>query len=294
MGTLALQGRYALITGASRGLGAVIAEHYVGAGASVLLCARTEAPLNELQKALAAHLRPGQQVLARVADLADTRQIDALVRTALAAFPHLDIVVNNAGVHGPLGPLEETEWVEWTKAVSINLLGTVYLCRAVLPHFKARRYGKIINLSGGGATSPLPRFSAYAASKAAVVRFTETLAEEVKDFGIDVNAVAPGALATRLIEEVIETGPEKVGAAYYERMVQVRKSGGTPLERPAALCVYLGSAASDGLTGKLISAVWDPWEVLHTHLDELRESDIYTLRRIVPRDRGKTWGEIGR
>jgi 3-oxoacyl-[acyl-carrier protein] reductase len=167
-------------------------------------------------------------------------------------------------------------------------MGTVYPCRALVPHFLANKYGKIINLSGGGATNPLPNISAYAASKAAVVRFTETLAGEV-GAGIDVNAVAPGALATQMMDSAIDAGPDKVGKAFHERMLKLKAEGGTPLIKGAQLCAYLASSESDGVTGKLLSAVWDPWNALSAHRDDLK-GDIYTLRRIVPADRGKDWG----
>jgi 3-oxoacyl-[acyl-carrier protein] reductase len=135
----------------------------------------------------------------------------------------------------------------------------------------------------------MPNLSAYATSKAAVVRFGETLAEEVQAAGIDVNAVAPGALNTRLLDEVLAAGPEKVGEAFYAASMKQKAAGGTPLTRGAELCTFLASRASDGITGRLISAVWDPWKDLPAHLDELRGSDIYTLRRIVPEERGKQW-----
>lgn len=285
-----LQGRFAIITGAGQGLGAAIAEHYVAEGASVLLCARSRETLKAVQDNLVVKAKGEQQVLIQCADVANPTQVDAVVATALQAFPKLDILVNNAGVYGPLGRLEDVEWKEWVEALNINLLGTVYACRAVLHHFKANRYGKIINLAGGGATKPLPRISAYAASKAAVVRFTETLALEVKQFSIDVNAISPGALATRLTDQVIDAGPDKVGVAFHEYLMRIKAEGGTPLEVGARLCVYLGSAESDGITSKLISAAWDPWSDLQSHRDDLDGTDIYTLRRIVPRERGKTWG----
>ena len=145
-------------------------------------------------------------------------------------------------------------------------------------------------MSGGGATNPLPNISAYAASKAAVVRLMETLAEELKAFHVDVNAIAPGALATRLVDEVLAAGPEKVGAAFFAKNKQWKEKGATPLELGARLAVYLASRQSDGITGKLISAQWDPWEKLHEFKADL-DSDIYALRRIVPKDRGKTWGD---
>ena len=153
-------------------------------------------------------------------------------------------------------------------------------------HMKTQRCGKIILLSGGGATKPLPNLSAYAASKAAVVRFGETLAEETRSLGIDVNAVAPGALNTRLLDEVIAAGAEKVGQQFFEQSEKQKAEGGTPLTTGAALCVFLASQESDGITGKLISAVWDPWRDFGRHLDKLQKTDVYTLRRIVPEDRG--------
>ena len=286
-----LAGRRALITGASQGLGLFIARAFVAEGAGVMLCARDEKALLSARDELAALSGAEARVVARQTDVSDPRQVEALVRQTLDELGGLDVLVCNAGIYGPKGQSEEVDWGEWERAIAINLFGTVLPCRQVIPHFKQRKYGKIILLSGGGATKPLPFLSAYAASKAAVVRFGDTLAEELREFHVDVNSVAPGALNTRLVDEVIKAGAAKVGQTFYEQNMKVKKGGGTPLERGAALCVYLASAASDGLTGKLISAAWDPWETLHERLPELNDSDIYTLRRIVPKDRGKTWGK---
>jgi 3-oxoacyl-[acyl-carrier protein] reductase len=156
---------------------------------------------------------------------------------------------------------------------------------------KERRRGCIIQVSGGGATNPLPGLSAYAASKAAVVRFAETLALEVKDFGISVNSIAPGALNTRLLDEVLAAGPDKVGRQFYERSLAQKRDGGVPLSKGAELAVFLASDTARGITGRLISAVWDHWQEWPNHLDTLAESDLYTLRRIVGRDRGENWGD---
>jgi NAD(P)-dependent dehydrogenase (short-subunit alcohol dehydrogenase family) len=190
-----------------------------------------------------------------------------------------------------MGPIEDVNWAAWMKALEVNLLGSVYMCRALVPHFKQRRYGKIIQISGGGATNPLPNLSAYAASKAAVVRFGETLAEELRPFRIDVNAVAPGALNTRMLDEVLAAGAAVVGQAFYDRSKRQQADGGTPLEKGAALCAFLASAESDGITGKLLSAVWDPWDELPRRRSDLDGTDVYTLRRIVPKDRGLSWGD---
>jgi NAD(P)-dependent dehydrogenase (short-subunit alcohol dehydrogenase family) len=278
----------ALITGGSQGLGKVIAEHFLRAGANVALCARNEKELLATRDELAEKF-PTQKVIAKTCDVADEKQVNELVAFALGRLVTLQVVVLNAGIYGPMGPTETVPLDEWRRAMDINLFGVLLPCRAVIPHFKRIHRGKIIVLSGGGATNPLPNISAYAASKAAVVRLMETLAEELKPFHVDVNAIAPGALATRLVDEVLAAGPDKVGAAYFEKNKTWKEKGAVPLELGASLATYLASPESDGITGKLISAQWDPWKDLQQHREELAKSDIYCLRRIVPEDRGKKW-----
>jgi NAD(P)-dependent dehydrogenase (short-subunit alcohol dehydrogenase family) len=272
------------VTGASHGLGFAVARAFVAAGARVCICGRDTAAVDSARAEL------GDAVVAQTADVSVASEVERLVERAQTAFDRIDILVNNAGVYGPIGRFDEVDWSEWTAAIQVNLFGSVLTARAVVPHMRAQGYGKVIQISGGGATSPLPRFSAYAASKAAVVRFAETLAEEVREDGIDVNALAPGALNTRLLDEVIEAGADRAGTAFHARMLAQKEGGGTPLDRGAALAVFLASGASDGITGKLISAPWDPWEELPSHRTDLAESDVYTLRRITPAERGLDWG----
>jgi NAD(P)-dependent dehydrogenase (short-subunit alcohol dehydrogenase family) len=284
-----LQGRGAIVTGGTQGLGLEIACAFVRAGASVLLCGRDAARVAEAREAVLAAATPDAVVIAEAADVSNPDDVEALVARALDELPRLDILVNNAGVYGPMGPSESVDWQEWTRAIEINLYGSVLMCRAVLPHMKAQRYGKIVQLSGGGATNPIPMISAYAAAKAAVVRYAESLALEVRDYGIDVNAIAPGALNTRMLDEVLAAGPQQVGAGFHDRMMKIKAEGGTPLETGAALTVFLASAESDGITGRLLSAVWDDWRDLPVHRAALDASDVYTLRRITPQDRGLPW-----
>ena len=281
-----LAGRGAIITGANRGLGRVIAEHFVRAGASVLLTARDSDLLSQVHRELAPLARGDQKVLSRAGDVAKREDCDAWVAEASRQLPNFCIMVNNAGIHGAKGALEESDWDQWVRTIQINLLGPVYLSRAVIPPFKEKRYGKIINLSGGGATAPMPHVSAYAASKVALVRTTETLAVELKDWHIDVNAIAPGAMNTRMLEEVLEAGPQKVGKDLYERSLKQKAEGGTPPEKAASLAVFLASSQTDGITGRLISAVWDDWRKLPKQREQLSKTDVFTLRRIVPNDRG--------
>jgi NAD(P)-dependent dehydrogenase (short-subunit alcohol dehydrogenase family) len=280
----------ALITGGSQGFGKVIAAHYLREGAHVVLCARNQTELAATRDELAKQF-PAQKVLTRVCDVADESQVNALVAFALRELGSLQAVVLNAGVYGPKGPTESVPLEEWRRALEINLFGVLLPSRAIIPHFKLARRGKLIIISGGGATNPMPNISAYAASKAAVVRLMETLAGELKDYHVDVNAIAPGALATRFVDEVLAAGPEKVGAAFYEKNKQWKENGAVPMELGAGLAVYLAGAESDGISGKLISAQWDPWKDLQMHRDDLAKSDIYCLRRIVPEDRGKKWSD---
>jgi len=283
-----LEGRGIIITGANRGLGKEIARACVSEGAHVLLCARDGALLEQTRGELSRLAVGGQRILEQAADVSKPEEVRQVISRAENDLPRINGLVNNAAVLGPTDLVEKTEWGEWVRTIEINLLGTVLLCRAVVPVFRRQGYGKIVNLSGGGATAPRPRFSAYAASKAAVVRFTETLAQETGGTGIDVNAVAPGALNTRLLDEVVAAGPEKAGSEY-ERAMKQKQEGGESLERAAELCVFLLSSASDHISGKLVSAVWDPWPTLADRRLELNQTDIYTLRRIRPEDRGREW-----
>ncbi len=284
-----LTDRSAIITGANQGLGRALADAFVRAGANVFLVARDAALLAATEHDLTLQARPGQVVASFPADVSRPESCQAIVRRALDVLPGLTILVNNAGIYGPMGRVEDNDWGGWIAAMQVNCFGTVLMSREVLPTFRRQGYGKIINLSGGGATAPLPNMSAYAASKAAVVRFTETLAEEARDAHVDVNAIAPGALNTRLLEEVLAAGPERVGRDFYERSLKQRDTGGAPLEKGAALAVFLASAASDGITGRLLSAVWDDWANLPARREALAKTDVFTLRRIVPEDRRDKW-----
>ena len=287
-----LKNKFALITGGTRGLGKVITQFFLREGASVLFCGRDAKKVSQVEEELSRNLGNDQQLIGQTVDLADKEQIDRWVDRALQQFPHLDILVNNAGIQGPKGFFEDSDWSDWTDTIQVDLLAPVYLCKRLLPHFKKRGKGKIINLAGGGASTPRPRLTAYAVSKCGLVRFTETLAKETRGMAIDVNALAPGALNTRMLDEILEAGSETVGETEYLKAKEQKAQGGIPLEKGAELAVFLASDASDGITGKLISAVWDPWRDFPKHLDELSGSDIYTLRRILPEERGMDWASV--
>jgi NAD(P)-dependent dehydrogenase (short-subunit alcohol dehydrogenase family) len=281
--------RSAIVTGGSSGLGQAIARTFLAEGANVAICSREASALEETRQCLIAFIGDEQRVFARPCDVSQEDQVREFIGAAIEQFGRIEILVNNAAVVGPIGKTEAVEISEWRRTIEINLFGTVMLCSGLIPHMRSNGYGKIVNLSGGGATSPRPFFSAYAAAKAAVVRFTENIAEELRGTGIDVNSVAPGALNTRMLKRSLEAGAERIGDTQFNQALRQKETGGNSFEKAASLCVYLGSAASDGITGKLISAPWDPWPTLHEHAEELGKADIYTLRRIVPEDRGKNW-----
>lgn len=271
-----LEGRRALVTGGGRGIGRAIALALAREGARVALVARTREELDEVATEIAAL---GRESWIGVADMARPEQVQDAVGDLLETWGGIDVLVNNAGIQGPVGPVHQVEVEEWIYAVQVNLVGC-YLCtRLVLPGMIERRYGKIVNLSGGGAVSPRPRYSAYSASKAGVVRLTESLAAEVAEYGIDVNAIAPGAVNTKMLEETLAAG-EAAGAQAREEARRQLERGGVDPELPARLVVFLASPRSDGLSGRLLSAVWDPWEELD--VEKIMESEIYTVRRIAP------------
>jgi NAD(P)-dependent dehydrogenase (short-subunit alcohol dehydrogenase family) len=285
---MTLSGRRAVITGGSQGFGRAVVEAFLAAGADVSFCARDEeavlAETRRLREAFA-----GRTVHGAAADVALRAHVDAYLDAALDALGGIDTLVVNAGVYGPMGPIERVDWEAWVQAVAVNLLGAVYTTRRALGALRAAgKRAKILILSGGGATKPMPFVSAYAASKAGLVRYGETLAEELREAGIDVNMIAPGALNTRLLDEVLQAGPGTVGEAFFRSALAQQEAGGTPLGVGAALCVFLASDAANGITGKLVSAPWDPWNRFEAEKHRL-DGDLYTLRRIVPEDRGWSW-----
>lgn len=281
-----LKGKTALVTGSSRGLGLEIARGLARAAATVCLVARDTAALERAADVIAGE-SPGGAAAVRCypLDLTQDAQIETTVRRCLEEHRAIDVLVNNAAIQGPIGRFESTYGEAWRHVFQVDLFAPARLIQLLLPGMRERRWGKIVNLSGGGATRSRPYFTAYGAAKCALVRLTETLAEEVKGTGIDVNAVAPGAMNTRMLQEILAAGAERAPGEFETAQAQAR-SGGVPLEKAAALVVWLASPASDGITGRLLSAVRDNWVGLPAVRDELAQSDVYTLRRILPEDRG--------
>ena len=281
--------KVALITGASRGLGALLAERFAFEGYSLHLVARRK---YELEKTCGAVQRTADiSVKGWVCDLASDIDRAKFLEEFSLSCPRLNVLINNAACQGPIGPLEANNWVDWQKTLNLNLLAPVQLCQKLLPLLKKTSAGVIINISGGGAAGPRPHFSAYSSSKAALVRFSENLAQETRKFGIRVNCIAPGAMPTEMLKKVLEADKRLAGEKEATFAQKVLDSGADVMEKAVNLALFLASESSAGITGKMISAVWDKWEEWPNHIPELEGSDAYTLRRITGKDRSMSWGD---
>jgi len=291
---MSLRAYQVLITGASRGLGTYVARSFWREGADLLLVARTQSALEALRTDLLRQGAPEQRAHILPLDLTQPSAIEDVMAQVKTHFGGIDVLINDAGDQGPIGPIWENDWREWEQSLRLNLLVPTALCRACIPLMAARGRGHIINLSGGGATGPRPNFSAYAVAKVGIVRLTETLAQEALRHNIAVNCIAPGAMYSLMQDCILRAGPIRAGDKDYrtaERLKTKAATGDDSVARQAAeLCVFLASPEAAGVTGKLISAVWDPWRELGVHRQDLAATDVYTLRRIVPRDRNLSWG----
>ena len=274
---------FILVTGASRGLGMAIANHLISLGENLVLVARDIQALEATRRGV--QLAPGQQVECIRCDFADKFDLDDLVRR-LSQFQFKG-VVNNAGIQGPIGCLQDNDWCQWMDTLEVNLIAPIYLYRALVPLIMTNGIpgGSIINLSGGGATSPRPKFSAYAVSKAALVAFSATLAEELRDKNIRVNAIAPGPLPTSMLKQVLHSGIDKAGKNEVASAERVLGRSDDAFLQAVKLCEFLLHDRSRHVTGKLLSAVWDNWDELDKIPLEVLTSDIFTLRRVLDRDR---------
>jgi NAD(P)-dependent dehydrogenase (short-subunit alcohol dehydrogenase family) len=271
-----LANRVALITGAGRGIGRAIALAYAKEGAKLALAARTRRDLEQTAQQAQAL---GASTCVVPVDVSDPTQVEDMVRQTVAQFATIDILVNSAGMARPVGPLPDNDLTAWMQTIQVNLIGTYLCCRAVLPMMQQHR-GKIINLSGAGASNAWRHLTAYGASKVAVVRLTETLALELKGRNIQVNALGPGSIHTQMWEELRDRAHAAGDAQLYALGQRVTSGGGASLERAAALAVFLASDASGALSGRLISAVTDDFPNLPTQIPRIMASDALTLRRV--------------
>lgn len=272
-----LANQVAIITGAGRGIGQAIAQAYAREGAHLVLAARSQP---ELEQTAAEIAKTGAQAIAVPTDVTDPAQAERLASAALTRFGRIDLLVNNAGRSGPVGPLQDNDIAQWAETISVNLTGTFLVCRAVIPIMLRQGGGKIINLSGAGAANAWSNLSAYCASKAAVVRLTEVLAQELAPNNIAVNALGPGSVHTAMWDQMTQDAA-RAGADFIHRLgLQVTSGGGASIAECAELAVWLASQESANLTGRLISATADDFRNLQPRIPEIMASDAATLRRI--------------
>ena len=268
-----IRGKSVLITGAGRGIGKRLAMGFAAEGAWVGLLARSQ---SELDLAKLEIEQAGGKALRLRADVREPDELAHAVERMRSSFGGLDILIAAAAVQGPIGPFLSSKPKAWNETVEINLIGVANACRVALPPMIEKRSGKIILISGGGAASARPNFTAYAASKAAVVRFGENLAAEVGDHNIQVNIMAPGAVYSTMTDEILRVGEEKAGRKETEDAEQVRITGGVPAEKQIALALFLASQRSNHISGKLIH-VRDDWKRFE---QENMKPELYTLRRV--------------
>jgi len=278
--TRALADMVAVVTGGGRGIGAAVALAFAQEGARLVLAARTAPELDRIADQVRSL---GGTALVAPGDVSEPGDVARIFDAAAKEFGRLDVLVNAAGVLGPIGSLWDVAADEWLRTIRVNLYGTFLCCRAALPRMIAQRRGKVINLSGGGATSPLPQFTAYGSSKAAVVRLTEALAEEVSSFNVQVNAIAPGMVDTSIHDQVLAAG-ERAGAHLARvRAMREQGEGRVSPDLPARLAVFLASDQSGGLSGKLIAAAHDGWQAwTSSNIAGLMAAPWFTLRRMDP------------
>ena len=274
-----LKDKVALITGAGRGIGRAIALAYAREGAKLALAARS---LDELEATAQAAQDLGAATCVIGVDVTEPATVDRMAQQAATYFGRIDILVNNAGIVGPVGALEDNDVAAWVRTIQVNLVGAYLCCRAVIPRMAESGGGRIINLSGSGATSAPYHLSAYGSSKAAIIRLTEILALELADKNIQVNALGPGSIHTRMWEDITGQAQAVGDTELYEFGLQVTGGGGASIDRAAELAVWLAGDESRGLSGRLIHAVMDDFASLTPRIPDIMASDLYTLRRDEP------------
>jgi len=254
-----------IITGGAGGIGSVVSRFFAAAGAHPVIFDRDVA---------------GSAPDVVSVDVSDYRAVSEAVRAVIARRGRIDGLVNCAGIQAPIGSFATNDIAEWQKNIMVNLLGTVHMCHAVVRDMIQRNDGFIINFSGGGASSARENFSAYASAKTAIVRFTETLAAELAPHRIRVNAVAPGAVNTRMLDEVLGAG-DRAGSAERAAAEKRASEGGVSPELVAELVLFLASPDSGNLSGRLVSAVWDGWKSwTQDDIAAIMSGEALTLRRV--------------
>lgn len=264
-----------LVTGAGRGIGKRLAIGFAGKGARVGLLARSKAELDLCHMEIE---HTGGAALRIRTDVCDYEQVAAAVERMRVQFGSpVQVLVCAAAVLGPIGPFVESSPRQWQELVQTNMLGVMNACKAVLPSMIERRSGKIILIVGVGGTQPArPNFAVHASTKTGLVRFAESLAEEVIDHNVQVNCLSPGSTYSHMTDQVLAAG-DRSGWRELEHAAQVRTTGGVAPEKQIDLALFLGSPESNHVTGRMIH-VDDDWKKLRAHTIP---NELYRLRRVI-------------
>ena len=276
------------ISGATGFVGLKLTELLASQGDNLLLSARDENQLKEIARSLS-RIYPNQSFHFFNCDLAEPKSWDSAVSN-LREF-RINKYLNCSGIQGLIGPLSEIPYVEMNRVFNVNLFSSIFFTNYLSMRLKSEEKLSIIHFSGGGSTSPRPMFMSYSLSKTSLVRFIENFAAENVNPNIRINAIAPGVMPSKMQKEVLNN-PSLRGTEDHLNAEKSLASDTFDFTKILSLCNFLLSNDSEGITGKLISAEWDNWAEWSSHLPELRDSDVYTLRRIIGRDRGKPWGDI--
>ena len=267
-----LRSQVAIVTGAGRGLGRAIALALARAGARVGLVARFE---EQLAETVVGVREAGGEALAVVTDVSDPAAVERMARQVERTLGPADLLVNNAGITGPLGPMWEADVGEWWHSVEVNLRGP-YLCsRAFLPGMIERRRGRIINLSTSAATVAVPHMGAYVIAKTALIRFTENLAAELINSGVSVFAISPGTVRTAMTDGILESEAGKKWLPWFRKLFD--RGRDVPAEKAAELVVQLAAGRADTLSGRFLDVSDDLGQLLG-RLEEVKHGNLYTLR----------------
>jgi short-subunit dehydrogenase len=279
-----LKDKVAIITGGSRGIGTAIAKRFAQEGCNLLLVARTKSELEKTAASIKGQF--SVNVSSYQADIGNENEVVLMVQQTITEFNKIDILVNNAAIIGPMGEISQIEGKDFFDAIKNNIGGTVFCTKAVIPYMKSQKQGCIINLSGGGGLYPLPYYDAYSASKAAIVRLTENFALELEEFHINVTAISPGAVNTKMFDQQLKVDKNSIGKKNWQALQDRLASGGDSIDKVSELALFIACQNRKELNGRVISAIWDNWENISNQKEKIIDTDTFQMRRIVPKDRG--------
>ncbi|MEE9571670.1 MAG: SDR family oxidoreductase [Candidatus Neomarinimicrobiota bacterium] len=278
-----LKNKVAIVTGGSRGIGKAIAECFAQERCNLMLASRTKSELEKTAESIKKQF--SVKISSYRTDIGSENEVASLIQKTIAEFGKIDILVNNAAIVGPTGEISQINGQEFFNTLKNNIGGTVFCTKAVIPHMKSQKQGCIINLSGGGGLYPLPYYDAYSASKAAIVRLTENFALELEKFNIYVTAISPGAVNTKMFDKQLETGKNSVGKKNWQALQDRLASGGDSINKAPELALFIACQNRKELNGRVISAIWDNWENISKQKEKIIDTDVFQMRRIVPKDR---------